>query len=90
LADAVVKQAYFDLLQWDDREGGDAWGLLAEEHFTRIVEPDHLRRSLDILHRAGEADLWLEELQAEQDELDDTARQRLFDEWFETAYEEAP
>jgi hypothetical protein len=88
LTDAVVKQAYFDLLQWDDREGGDAWGLLAEEHFGRIVESDHRRRSLDILHRAAQApDLWLEELQTEQDELDDTARQRLFDEWFETAYE---
>jgi hypothetical protein len=89
LPDAVVKQAYFDLLQWDDREGGDAWGLLAEEYFSRIVEPDHFQRSLGILHRAAEApDLWLEELQADQDELDDTARQRLFDEWFQTAYEE--
>ncbi len=87
---AVVRQAYFDLLQWDDRVGGDAWVSLSEEHFGRIVEPNHLQRSLDILHRAAEApDRWLEDLEAESDESDDDYRQRLFDEWFETAYEVA-
>ena len=45
LPDAVVKQAYFDFLQWQERVEGDAWALLSEEHFGRIVEPNHLQRS---------------------------------------------
>jgi hypothetical protein len=88
LPDAVVKQAYFDLLQWDERQGGDAWDLLTEEHFSRIVEPNHLQRSLDTLHRAAETHhRSLEGREDEDDELDDAARQRLFDDWFETTYE---
>jgi hypothetical protein len=91
LADAVVKQAYFDLLQWDERQGGDAWDLLTEEHFSRIVEPNHPQRSLDILDRVAVApDRWLEELAEESAGYDDAFRQRLFDEWFETAYEVVP
>lgn len=86
LPEAVVRQAYFDFLQWQERDQGDAWALLAEEHFGRIVEPNHLRRSLDILHRAVE-DSWLEDLEAESSGFDDDFRQRLFDEWFETTYE---
>ena len=89
LPTAVVRQAYFDLLQWDDRVGGDAWVSLSEEHFGRIVEPNHLQRSLDILHRAAETPhSWLDH-EHESDEFDDASRQRLFDEWFETAYEVA-
>jgi hypothetical protein len=88
LPEAVVRQAYFDFLQWQEREQRDAWACLAQEHFGRIVEPNHLQRSLDILHRAAEdPDQWLEELEAESEELDDAFRQRLFDEWFQTAYE---
>jgi hypothetical protein len=88
LPEAVVKQAYFDFLQWHEREGGAAWACLAHEHFGRIVEPNHLRRSLDILHRAAEApNDWLEELAEESAGYDDAVRQRLFDDWFETAYE---
>jgi hypothetical protein len=87
LPEAVVRQAYFDLLQWQEREHGDAWACLAHEHFGRIVEPNHLQRSLDILHRVAEAPNWLEELAEESAGYDDDFRQRLFDEWFETAYE---
>jgi hypothetical protein len=89
LPTAVVRQAYFDFLQWQECVDGDAWACLGEEHFGRIVEPNHLRRSLDILDRAAEApDSWLDD-EDESDEFDDASRQRLFDEWFETAYEEA-
>lgn len=49
LPTSVVRQAYFDWLQW--HEDGSAWNELAEEHFGRIVEPDHLERSLDVLRR---------------------------------------
>ncbi len=85
LPTAVVRQAYFDFLQWQERVEGDAWFYLSEEHFGRIVEPNHLQRSLDILHRA--ADHWLDDREDESDDFDDDYRQRLFDEWFATAYE---
>jgi hypothetical protein len=88
LPEAVVKQAYFDFLQWQEQESPGAWACLAEEHFGRIVEPNHLQRSLDILHRVAEApNDWLEELAEESAGYGDAFRQRLFDEWFETAYE---
>jgi hypothetical protein len=79
----VVRQAYFDLMQWWERVGG-AWLNLAEEHFGRIVEPNHLQRSLDILGALRQP----AERAAESAAMSDDARQRLFDEWFATAYDE--
>jgi hypothetical protein len=90
----VVKQAYFDLLEHWHAVRGDAWELLAEEHYGQLVEPNHLQRSLDLLERmvadaqAGGAEGWLERRRAESPPMSDEARQRLFDEWFETAYYE--
>jgi hypothetical protein len=46
---ATVKQAYFDLTQLWQQKDGDAWDMLAQEHYGRIVEPNSIQRSLDIL-----------------------------------------
>ena len=43
LPSEVVKQAYFD---WLGEEVG-TWDGFEEEYFSRLVEPDHLQRSLD-------------------------------------------
>jgi hypothetical protein len=67
------------------------WSVLSSEHYGRIVEPDHLQRSLDILRTMppiDEFDGWLKDLEAESAAMPDHARQRLFDEWFAGAYEE--
>lgn len=85
---ATVRQAYFDLSQRWERKEGNAWISLAEEHYGRIVEPNHLQRCLDILSglpRLGDSDAldrWLAERKAESEAMSDEARQRLFDEWF--------
>jgi len=82
-------QAYFDWLQWD--KDGSAWNELAEEHFGRIVEPDHLERSLDALRRLPRLDdpdavsAYLEDDDAP--ELDEKAKRTLFEEWFVSTYE---
>jgi hypothetical protein len=89
LPTSVVRQAYFDWLQWD--EDGSAWNELAEEHFGRIVEPDHLERSLGALRRLPRLDdpeavsAYLEDDDAP--ELDEKAKQTLFEEWFASTYE---
>jgi hypothetical protein len=86
LLEAVVKQAYFDFPQWQERVEGGAWDCLAGGHFGRIVEPNHLQRSLDILERAAEdPHRWLEEIEVDRNESDGAFRQRLFDAWFETS-----
>jgi hypothetical protein len=91
---AVVRQGYFDLLQWWESERGSAWVELAEQHYGRMVEPDHLERCLDILGSLPRLDndeaigRWLDEREAESKAMPDHARRRLFDEWFATAYEE--
>lgn len=90
---AVLKQAYFDWLQWQEAQQGTAWLALAEEHFGRIVEPNHLQRSLDLLTSlpalddAGALSDWLERRSGESAALPDHIRQRLFDDWFATSYE---
>lgn len=81
----TVRQAYFDLLEWCEQEQGGAWDGLAEEHFGRIVEPNHLQRSLDILQTLPRLDD--DEAVEDRDPMPDHAR-RLFDEWFAGAYEE--
>jgi hypothetical protein len=91
---STVRQAYFELLEWWEHEQGGAWDGLAEEHYGRIVEPNHLQRSLDILqtlprlddHEA--VDRWLAERDGSGDPMPDHARRKLFDEWFLLAYEE--
>jgi hypothetical protein len=96
IAKPVVRQAYFDLLQWREREQGAAWITLADEHYGRIAEPNHLERSLDLLKTLPRLDepkaisAWLAERDAESAALPDQARQRLFDDWFAGAYDEEP
>ena len=77
----VVKQAYFDWL--NEGEDGGAWDSLEEEYFGRLVEPDHLQRSLDALERLSQQGSGQPEAQGH---LSDDAKRQLFDEWFETAY----
>jgi hypothetical protein len=90
----TVHQAYFDLLEWWEHERGGAWDSLAEEHYSRIVEPNHLQRSLDILQTLPQldddeaAERWLAERDGSGDPMPDHARRKLFDEWFAAAYEE--
>ena len=96
IGESVVRQAYFDLLQWWEREQRGAWATFAEEHYGRIVEPNHLQRSLDLLQtlpsldNPGAISAWLAERDAVSATLPDQARQRLFDEWFARAYDEEP
>jgi hypothetical protein len=60
----------------------------------RLVEPDHLRRCLDILEGLPRLDdgeaigSWLSGREAESEAMPDRARQHLFDEWFGGAYDE--
>ena len=42
---ATVKQAYFDWLQADPWGNGDTWSELAQEYYSRLVEPNVLARS---------------------------------------------
>ncbi len=70
--------------------GGSAWNELAEEHFGRIVEPNHLERSLDVLRRLPRLDdpdavaAYLED--DDVPELDEKAKRTLFEEWFALTY----
>jgi hypothetical protein len=90
----TVRQAYFDLLQWWECEQGSAWLDLAEEHYGRIVEPNHLQRCLDMLQSLPLLDdseaisTWFAKRNAESEAMSDHARQRLFDEWFVGTYDE--
>ena len=91
LPKAVIKDAYFEYLQSADP---GAWDMLAQEHFSRIVEPNPLTRSLDMLavlpqlDEPGAVQRWLEESEAASAEMDEVVRRRLLDEWFEVSYEE--
>lgn len=90
----VVRQSYFDLIQHWQRERRDAWATFAEEHFGRIVEPNHLTRCLDMLatlpplNDPDALGLWNAQRIAESEAIPDHARQLLFDQWFAAAYEE--
>ena len=89
---AALEQAYFDAMELWQRERGDAWVGLAEEHFGRVVEPNQLQRSLDGM------DLFMESIRewisgerqkarmAESAAFSHEARVRLLDEWFSKTY----
>ena len=91
---ATVKQAYFDWLQADPWGNGDTWSELAQEHYSRLVEPNVLTRSLDYLSTFPALDdseavnAWLKQEEDESAAMPDHSRQRLFDDWFATAYEQ--
>jgi hypothetical protein len=89
----VVRQALFDYMQRKELVEGAAWSSLASEHYGRIVEPNHLERCLDLLRGLPRLDdpeaidAWIEAREAESAAMPDHERQRIFDEWFATAYE---
>ena len=81
-------------MQMWERQRRDAWATFAEEHYSRLVEPNHLTRCLDLLKTLPPLDD-LDAIQrrnaeriAESTRMPDHARQALFDEWFAAAYEE--
>jgi hypothetical protein len=92
----AVKRAYFELMQWWESTEGSSWIGLADEHFGRIVEPNHLTRSLDLLEtfsaHSSPAALaaFLEERAAESAAMPLEVRRRLFDDWFQLSYTERP
>jgi hypothetical protein len=96
IAESVIRQGYFDLVQFWEREHGGTWSTFAEMHFSRIVEPWHLQRSLDLVQTLPRLDdpgliaNWLEDREQESAAIPDEARQRLFDSWFEGAYADEP
>ena len=84
----VVKQVLFDYMEWAESVDAGAWAMLASEHYGRIVEPNHLQRSLDILDTLGRLESFddlQEDLKRESTAMSHQARWRLFDEWFATA-----
>ena len=91
---ATVKQTYFDWLQADPWKTGDTWSELAQEHYSRLIEPNVLTRSLDylatlpMLDDSDAVNAWLENQERESAAMPDHSRQRLFDEWFATAYDQ--
>ena len=90
LPTAVVKQALFDYMEWAEGVDPGAWAMLASDHYGRMVEPNHLQRSLDILETLGTLESFSdlqEDLQRESAAMSHEARKRLFDEWFATASE---
>jgi hypothetical protein len=86
----AVKQALFDYMEWAESVAPGSWAMLASDHYGRIVEPNHLRRSLDILETLPPLesfDEWQEDLARESAAMSYEARWRLFDEWFSTSLE---
>jgi hypothetical protein len=95
LPTVVVKQAYFDWLQAAQVYGGTTWADFAAEHYSSLVEPNHLVRCLDMLKtlpRLDDAagwDEWERQREEESARIPDHARQRLFNEWFYDHYYES-
>lgn len=89
---SALKRAYFDLMEWLEQEQGSAWIGLADEHFGRIAEPNHLQRCLDLFDMFSAASgldavqEMLERRTAESAAMPYAVRRRLFDEWFELGY----
>jgi hypothetical protein len=86
---AAIEDAFARLL---DRTNG--WGTLAEEHFGRIVEPNHLQRCLDLLEGLPQLDdekavsEWLES-EDDTSDLSESARRLLLTEFLDRGYEES-
>jgi len=72
----------------------DGWDALADEHFGRIVEPNHLRRCLDLLEGLPRLDdeeaiaKWLERIEDDGSDLSEPARRLLLTEFLDGGYEE--
>jgi hypothetical protein len=84
---AAVEDAFARLL--DLTEG---WGDLATEHYGRLVEPNHLRRCLDLLDRLPRLDDETSSFWSESDDgsdLPEQARRQLLREFLDSGYREA-
>jgi hypothetical protein len=87
----VLKPAFSGAMQVLQYERGDAWLSLAEEHFGRVVEPDHLQRCLDVMQYVFDGqrpslDDGVDQRIAESSAMPTQARRRLLDEWFAATY----
>jgi hypothetical protein len=87
---AAIEDTFARLL---DRTNG--WGALAEEHFGRMVEPNHLRRCLDLLEGLPQLDdedalsAWLERIEDDDgSDLSEPARGLLLTEFLDRGYEQ--
>jgi hypothetical protein len=86
----AIEDAFAKLL--DTTQG---WGALAHEHFGRIVEPNHLRRCLDLLEGLPRLDdedalaAWLERIEDDGSDLGGPARRLLLTEFLDRGYEGA-
>jgi hypothetical protein len=86
----AIEDAFASLL---DRTNG--WGMLADEHFGRIVEPNHLQRCLDLLEGLPQLDddealsAWLERIEDDGSDLSGPARRLLLSEFLDRGYEES-
>ena len=89
---SVLARAYLGVMRVWDRWGREPWVNLAELHFGRIVEPNHLQWCLDQLELVlGSAENFRQELAARAAEnaaMPEQARVGLVEEWFRTTYEE--
>jgi hypothetical protein len=87
---AAIEDAFARLL--DSHSG---WGALADEHFGRIVEPNHLQRCLDLLEGLPRLDdddaldAWLERIEDDGSDLSEPARRLLLKEFLDRGYEDA-
>ena len=84
---SAVEESFAGLL--DLNEG---WGALAEEHFGRLVEPNHLQRCLDVLDRLPRLDdetnpFWFDI--DDGSDIPEVARRSLLREFLDGGYEEA-
>jgi hypothetical protein len=85
-----IEDAFFKLTT---STGG--WSALADEHFGRVVEPNHLRRCLDLLERLPRLDdeealsAWVERIEDDGSDLTEPARRLLLKEFLDRGYEGA-
>jgi hypothetical protein len=88
---AAIEAAFAALV-----DSTNSWGDLADEHFGRLVESNHLQRCLDLLQGLPRLDddgavaAWLEAHDRNDgSDLPDLARRKLLSEFLDRGYEEA-
>ena len=52
----IVRLAYFEWLQAAQRDSLTTWADFAEEHYSSLIEPNHLVRCLDMLETLSRLD----------------------------------
>jgi len=72
----------------------EGWVALAEEHFGRIVAPNHLQRCLDLLKQLPSLDdedaisSWLEAAADDDSDLAEPARRLLLSDFLDRGYQD--